>query len=303
MTIHNSRRLALWLTVCFILAAAAPGVARAQTPAQPQLPASASAAVNILAQRAATVLTAKKAKRVALSAFTSEEGDPTLDPLGAQIAAEFRASLEQQPHKFKLVSDADLKMLCTAHHSTPADLQNPQAAAWLLHQDEIHSWVSGKLSKREGNIVLVIEVFHRDQDRMYEDDSFSAPLGRTTDLAASRGMAKPEAGANSIPPAGTLVGAENQGTHGYGFPQCKYCPPADYSKDAEAARLQGIVILNVVVTADGRAEDIHVLQRMPLGLTDKAIDTVQNWTFIPATGPDGKPAAVRQTIEVQFHLN
>jgi hypothetical protein len=40
----------------------------------------------------------------------------------------------------------------------------------------------------------------------------------------------------------------------------------------------------------------------PGGLTAQAIEAVKKWRLSPATGPDGKPAAVRQIIEVTFKL-
>ena len=57
-----------------------------------------------------------------------------------------------------------------------------------------------------------------------------------------------------------------------------------------------------IITQDGRATDIHVAKGLGRGLDEKAIEAVRTWRFRPALGPDGKPAAVRQTIEVTFHL-
>ena len=63
------------------------------------------------------------------------------------------------------------------------------------------------------------------------------------------------------------------------------------------------MILTVVVGTDGKADDIVVKKPLRDGLTEKAIESVKSWKFIPALGPDGKPAAVRQVVEVTFHLN
>jgi hypothetical protein len=41
----------------------------------------------------------------------------------------------------------------------------------------------------------------------------------------------------------------------------------------------------------------------PNGLTEMAIEAVQTWKFKPALGPDGKPAAVRRMVEMNFHQN
>jgi len=101
---------------------------------------------------------------------------------------------------------------------------------------------------------------------------------------------------------GTGGGIFNAGTGGYGYPQCLYCPRAEFSDEAMKAKYQGVVLLVAIITADGRAADIQVVKGLGLGLDEKAVAAVRTWRFKPALGPNGKPAAVRQTIEVQFHL-
>jgi protein TonB len=101
---------------------------------------------------------------------------------------------------------------------------------------------------------------------------------------------------------GTGGGVFNAGTGGYGYPACIYCPQAQYSDEAVKAKYQGTVMLVAVITADGKATDIKVVKGLGLGLDEKAIEAVRTWRFKPAAGPNGRPAPVRQTIEVTFHL-
>jgi TonB family protein len=56
------------------------------------------------------------------------------------------------------------------------------------------------------------------------------------------------------------------------------------------------------VGVNGQADDIVVKKSLPDGLTETAIAAMKSWKFSPALGPDGKPAAVRQVIEVTFHI-
>jgi protein TonB len=62
------------------------------------------------------------------------------------------------------------------------------------------------------------------------------------------------------------------------------------------------VVLSLVVTADGRATDIHVAKGLGLGLDEEAIKAVSQWHFTPSKGPDGKNATVAVQIEVTFRL-
>ena len=97
-------------------------------------------------------------------------------------------------------------------------------------------------------------------------------------------------------------GYPNAGTGGYGSPACLYCPQPQFSDEAVKAKYQGTVLLVAVITADGRATEIRVAKGLGLGLDEKAVEAVRTWRFRPALGPDGKPASVRQSIEVTFHL-
>ncbi len=97
-------------------------------------------------------------------------------------------------------------------------------------------------------------------------------------------------------------GYPNAGTAGYGIPDCLYCPQPQFSDEAVKSKYMGTVTLVAIITADGRATNIQVVQGAGMGLDEKAIEGVRTWRFRPAVGPDGKPAAVRQTIEVTFRL-
>ena len=97
-------------------------------------------------------------------------------------------------------------------------------------------------------------------------------------------------------------GLPSAGTGGYGVPSCLYCPRADYSDAAMKVKVQGVVELVAVVTAEGKVTDVHVAKGLGFGLDEKAMEAVRSWRLTPARGPDGRPAAVREIIEVQFQL-
>lgn len=101
---------------------------------------------------------------------------------------------------------------------------------------------------------------------------------------------------------GTGGGAFRAGTGGVGYPTCVYCPLASYSEEARKAKYQGTVLLQVVVTPDGRASNIEVVKGPGLGLEDKAVEAVKTWRFKPALGPNGKPVPTMVTVEVNFRL-
>jgi protein TonB len=92
------------------------------------------------------------------------------------------------------------------------------------------------------------------------------------------------------------------GSNGVGYPTCVYCPDAKYSEEARKAKYQGLVLLQVIVSAEGHATNIQVVQGPGLGLEEQAVAAVKMWRFKPAMGPNHLPVPTRIAIEVQFRL-
>ena len=93
------------------------------------------------------------------------------------------------------------------------------------------------------------------------------------------------------------------GVNGVTVPACTYCPLPEYTNQARKARIQGTVVVQAVVTVDGRAEHISVVRGLGSGLDEKAIEAVKKWRFNPARDADGHPVAVAVPMEVTFRLN
>lgn len=88
---------------------------------------------------------------------------------------------------------------------------------------------------------------------------------------------------------------------GVSAPKEIYAPEPEYSEEARKVKQMGVVVLRLVVGADGLPRDIQVVRALGLGLDEKAIEAVRKWRFEPAR-KDGKPVAVAVNIEVNFHL-
>jgi TonB family protein len=91
------------------------------------------------------------------------------------------------------------------------------------------------------------------------------------------------------------------GINGVGSPHCIYCPQPEYSEQASDAKVSGVVLLDVTVTADGRVIDPTVIRGPGYGLEQKALEQVRNWRMTAAPGPDGQPVRCRVQIEISFH--
>jgi TonB family protein len=84
-------------------------------------------------------------------------------------------------------------------------------------------------------------------------------------------------------------------------PKAVYNPVPEFTDGARRKKIQGIVILDLIVNSDGTVRDVKVAKSLEPGLDRQAIATVGKWRFQPAT-KDGKPAAVKISVETSFHL-
>lgn len=72
-----------------------------------------------------------------------------------------------------------------------------------------------------------------------------------------------------------------------------------YSTD-HGVRPVGSVIIGLVVTSKGLPKDPHVVKGLDKDLDQSAVDAVKDWRFAPAQ-KNGKPIAVRVSVQIQFH--
>ncbi len=74
-----------------------------------------------------------------------------------------------------------------------------------------------------------------------------------------------------------------------------------YTEVARKERIQGLVILRLVIDETDKVTDTEVLKGLPYGLTASAIETVKTWQFEPARHA-GKPVSVLYNITINFRL-
>lgn len=79
----------------------------------------------------------------------------------------------------------------------------------------------------------------------------------------------------------------------------RYVMP-EYPDIARAARVQGVVIIEAIIGADGKVENARVLKSKPL-LDEAALAAVRAWEYTP-TLLNGRPTPVIMTVTVQFFL-
>jgi len=233
-----------------------------------------------------------KAKVSSVAIFDFMGPGQRLNQLGRDLADQFSSALANSGGKFQVTDRSAVKAIIDDNRVAPDVIRDPEIAWWLARQLHAEAFVVGKLSPADGNRLEIVVAAARTKDgKEIPNLSVVVPFTEEMMTSLSKSLCEDHMKDRLDPhsPNGT-------------FPKCIYCPRARYSDPAMAHAQEGAVLLIVQIGEEGFAKDIEFVHGMPYGLTQKAIEAVQTWKFQPSLGPDGKPRAVWQPIEVNFHL-
>lgn len=78
-------------------------------------------------------------------------------------------------------------------------------------------------------------------------------------------------------------------------------PEPQYTEEARRNQVTGTVLLRAVFASSGEVVSIEALNKLPFGLTEKAIAAARAIKFVPAM-KDGRPVSVYMNLEYNFNL-
>ncbi len=84
-------------------------------------------------------------------------------------------------------------------------------------------------------------------------------------------------------------------------PKVLYKIEPDYAPQPKRDKVQGAVLLGLIISADGQPQEVQVIRSLNSDLDKNAVKAVSQWKFRPAT-KDGNPVPVEAKIEVNFRL-
>lgn len=85
---------------------------------------------------------------------------------------------------------------------------------------------------------------------------------------------------------------------GIAVPEKRKDVKPEYPADAMAARVKGVVIMEIRVDCEGKVARAQLLRGVPV-LNDAALAAVKQWEYVP-TLLNGKPVPVSMTVTVSF---
>jgi TonB family protein len=85
-------------------------------------------------------------------------------------------------------------------------------------------------------------------------------------------------------------------------PRVLYSPEPEYDDASRKAKIEGTVVLRIIVTRDGLVKDPKINRGLCEALDKKAVETVSQWKFTPAM-KNGKAVSLYLMVEVTFKLD
>lgn len=247
--------------------------------------------IDALAAHVAQELNKKHEKTVVVFDFVGPDKKSTA--LGQKIADDFSEVLTKSSASFSVAGRAQIAQALEENRLSTQTLYDAELKLWFAKKLTAEAMVLGTLVPDGENLNITVDSYRVKDGKALKEFkvalSLSEQMKSLMDTPADAGQDQ----------SATLP---SPGANGYSVPTCIYCPQAKFSELAVKNRTQGTILLIVIVGTDGQAHNIRVVKGISDGLTESAIETVRSWKFKPAAGPDGVPAAVRQTIEVTFHL-
>jgi len=215
--------------------------------------------------------------------------------LGQKLADDFSAALEKSATVFHVESRTRITDAIQQYRFTPEFLADHGSALTLATDLHVKALVTGELSIDGDKLVVLVSAYRVPDGKGITGYRVTWPLTQEMRELLGKDLAATPASIDfsNVPAAG-----EN----GYSTPICASCPRPDLSAVTAPQAIHGVVVLEVIVREDGSIGDFRVVKGTLGSPTATVIDAVKQWKLKPAKGPDGKPAAVRQIVEISFQI-
>jgi TonB family protein len=235
----------------------------------------------------------EKPHRIAVADFTASDGSPS--DQGDYFASCVTSSLTYHVKKLPVADHDAFQSSLAKQKLAPHDLDSPEGLRRLGAHINVDFVIIGSIDDGPGIYTIRI-IAHKVADastviektivlqRTEFTDSLSKAFPPPTDYPVLK----------ALPPASAMGGAQ--------MPTCLYCPTPSYNDQARQSKVQGTVILEVLISSQGQVVRAHPIKLLGRGLDERAFDEIKGWRFKPALNSDGTPVAMIVPIEVTFRL-
>ena len=213
--------------------------------------------------------------------------------LSDQLASIFAKTLPQA----KIVERSNVREFLASERIPYQLLKSPSARGWLGRELGATMVLAGDLNVSGSVPQAMFSLF--DTQAPDKADYFGTELPVDAyspgDLKPSEPFGPPET------PKTTKSGATvyPSGTVGLSPVSCNYMPNPEYTEAARELQLSGVILIDAVVTPEGKIESPQIKKGMPGGLNEVTRKTVETWRCKPPM-KDNQPVATVVQFEVNF---
>lgn len=233
-----------------------------------------------LNEQLANDLLKAKLRSVIIVDFQDTSGKPST--MGWYVADELSENWLAEKQKFRVLDRSELKDTRVEREDLAPEMLKRLGSVW-----GVDAIITGTVEISPEHYIVSAAIRRVADGTTVAAESFTVPHSRILDLL------KPLPYPNNILRAGI---------NGVDVPTCTACPLPGYTDRARAAKIQGNIVLSIVVSEDGRTEAVvAIVKGLAFGMTEKAMEDVSEWRFKPAT-KEGKPVPVIVPIEVTVRM-
>ena len=238
-----------------------------------------------LAKGLSAVLQKANVKTVVIGDFPGNGGGVSLQ--GAFLADQLWFAVVPQEKGFRMLNRGSLHRQLYARELSKASFGRAQVEAARALGAEV--LITGKIEPRANDLNIAISAVDVSTAKDISRWTWVVPRTASLDALALQ----------PIQASGPVYVLQQDGVN---TPSCAYCPPPQYSEAARKEKIEGTVVVEVVIDAFGRAGKVWELRGLPDGLTQQAIDVVRQWHFKAAQNADGRAVTVMVPVDVTFRL-
>jgi TonB family protein len=218
--------------------------------------------------------------------------------LGMQIADVIAKELAAQQTGIKIVERTRFRAYLEQERIPDTLLNNEMAIRWLGKQLGATAVLNGTTETRGEAVRVQASLFSCEKEKTGPPEQFSLSY---SDFASAMSPVDSFSKSLSPPKEASIPLVQRAGVDGITSPICVFCPNPDYTDPAREVKFTGTSLLDVTVSAEGRAIDARVVRGLPFGLNESAVKNIRDWQFRPGAR-EGQPIACRVIIEVTFRL-
>jgi Gram-negative bacterial TonB protein C-terminal len=221
------------------------------------------------------------------------------------LADSLAKTLGELPGRPNVINRTRLNSFLDEERIPSRTLNQHEALAWVAHELHASRVVFGTIHPEREFLqvkarLLKDEVFGK-SPHVSKELSVKMPLDNLADGFLARESFPPLAKRDVSLMNAEPIDASRMAQKSFKFPSCFYMPNPPYSQPAREAKVGGTLLVEAIITRQGKIMEPRIVRGLPFGLNQISIETMKSWRCNPAID-NGVPVAVVLPFEITFRL-